>query len=93
MPSAPKKSPMNFKAMQQADVPQGRNGKHKEVVTNILSDLDQIPPGIALKVPLAALAESKEKVRAALNRATRKGGRHVATASDETFLYVWNETL
>ena len=84
---------MNFKAMQQADVPQGRNGKHKEVVTNILSDLDQIPPGIALKVPLAALAESKEKVRAALNRATRKGGRHVATASDETFLYVWNETL
>jgi protein-disulfide isomerase-like protein with CxxC motif len=85
-----KKAALNFKAIQQADVPQGRNGKHKEVVTRILSDLDQIPPGIALKVPLAALADSKEKVRAALNRATRKGGRHVATASDETFLYVWN---
>jgi hypothetical protein len=27
-----------------------------------------------------------------LNRATRKSGRHVATASDGTFLYVWNET-
>jgi hypothetical protein len=36
--------------------------------------------------------ESKEKVRSALNRATRKDGRHVATASDDTFLYVWNET-
>ena len=34
--------PMNFKGMAQADVPQGRNGKHKAIVTKILSDLDQI---------------------------------------------------
>jgi hypothetical protein len=34
---------------------------------------------------------SKAKVRSALNRATRQGGRTVATASDDTFLYVWNE--
>jgi hypothetical protein len=84
-------SPMNFKTMAIPDVPQGRNGKHKEVVTRILSDLDQVHEGVALKVPLAGLAESKEKVRSALNRATRKAGRTVATASDEDFLYVWNE--
>jgi hypothetical protein len=87
-----KKIPMNFKRMPQADVPNGRNGKHKQIVTRILSDLDQVPKGVALKVPLSALAESKEKVRSALNRATRKSGRNVATASDDTFLYVWNET-
>ena len=86
------KSPMNFQTMAQVDVPQGRNGKHKEVVTRILSDLDQLPPGIALKVPLVALAESKEKVRSALNRATHKDERNVATASDADFLYVWNES-
>jgi DNA helicase TIP49 (TBP-interacting protein) len=90
-PATNKKAPMNFKAMRQLDVPQGRNGKHKEVVTRILSDLDQIEAGIALKVPLDQLTDSKEKVRSALNRATRKGGRSVATASDDTFLYVWNE--
>ena len=84
--------PMNFKSMPQVDVPQGRNGKHKAVVTRILSDLDQVEDGVALKVPLAQLTASKEKVRSALNRATRKGGRNVATASDGTFLYVWNET-
>ena len=84
--------PMNFKGMPQVDVPQGRNGKHKEIVTRILSDLDQLQKGVALKVPLALLAESKENVRSALNRATRKSGRNVATASDGTFLYVWNET-
>jgi hypothetical protein len=83
---------LNFKAMRQADVPQGRNGKHKQIVTRILSDLDQIEKGTALKVPLAQLTESKEKVRSALNRATRKRGRTVATASDDTFLYIWNET-
>jgi hypothetical protein len=83
---------MNFKGIPQVDVPQGRNGKHKEIVTRILSDLDQLQKGIALKVPLALLAESKENVRSALNRATRKSGRNVATASDGTFLYVWNET-
>lgn len=86
------KAAMNFKGMPQADVPQGRNGKHKVIVTKILSDLDQVQKGVALKVPLAQLTESKEKVRSALNRATRKGGRRVATASDDTFLYVWNET-
>jgi hypothetical protein len=83
--------PLNFALMSQKDVPQGRNGKHKEIVTKILSDLDQLASGAALKVPLAQLAESKEKVRSALNRATRQGGRSVATASDDNFLYVWNE--
>ena len=81
---------MHFKTMMQLDVPQGRNGKHKEIVTIILRDLDNLKGGSALKVPLADLAESKEKVRSALNRATRKMGRIVATASDGTFLYVWN---
>jgi len=86
------KAPMNFKGMPQVDVPQGRYGKHKGIVTRILSDLDQVQNGVALKVPLAELNHTKEQVRAALNRATRKGGRNVATASDDTFLYVWNET-
>ena len=86
------KAPMNFKTMAQVDVPQGRNGKHKQVVTKILSDLDQLPEGVALKVPLAELEESKANVRAALNRAIHKGERNVATASDADFLYVWNET-
>ena len=87
-----KTAPMNFKSMLLENVPQGRNGKHKGIVTKILSDLDQVQPGVALKVPLAQLTDSKENVRSALNRATRKGERSVATASDDTFLYVWNET-
>lgn len=92
MSSQPRKPVMNFKTMAQTEVPQGRNGKHKRIVSQILSDLDQLKDGNALKLPLADLAQSKEKVRSALNRATRKAGRQVATASDAEFLYVWNQT-
>jgi hypothetical protein len=80
----------HFKTMVQLDVPQGRNGKHILIVTAILKDLDRLKAGSALKVPLAELLESKEKVRSALNRATRKAGKKVSTASDANFLYVWN---
>jgi len=85
-----KTTPMHFKTMVQSDVPQGRNGKHKQIVTTILRDLDNLNAGSAIKIPLADLAESKEKVRSALNRATRKAKRKVETASDGNFLYLWN---
>lgn len=91
MPRHTTKTPMNFTTMLQSDVPQGRNGKHKSIVMKILSDLDRVEAGNAIKIPLQDLAESKEKVRSALNRATRKAGRNVATATDADFLYVWNE--
>jgi hypothetical protein len=80
----------HFKTVAQLDVPNSRNGKHKEIVTMILRDLDQLKAGAAIKVPLADLGDSKENVRSALNRATRKSNRNVATATDESFLYVWN---
>ena len=76
--------------MAQANVPQGRKGKHQQIVAIILKDLDKLQDGSAIKIPLADLAESKENVRSALNRATRKAGRMVATASDASFLYIWN---
>jgi DNA helicase TIP49 (TBP-interacting protein) len=85
------KTQMHFKTMNQVDVPQGRNGKHKQIVSTILKDLDQLEGTSAIKVPLAELAETVANVRSALNRATRKAGRKVATATDATFLYVWNE--
>jgi hypothetical protein len=49
--AASKKVSMNFKTVDQADVPQGRSGKHKQIVARILSDLDQTKEGIAIKVP------------------------------------------
>jgi hypothetical protein len=91
MPRQTAKPPVHFTSMPQDDVPRGRTGKHKPIVTKILADLARIEDGAALKIPLADLADGKENVRSALNRATRKRRQRVATASDETYLYVWNE--
>jgi hypothetical protein len=82
--------PTHFKTMIQAEVPQGRNGKHKHIVTIILQDLVKLKDGAAIKVPLDELESTKEQVRSALNRATRKAGLKVATATDKNFIYVWN---
>jgi hypothetical protein len=78
-----------FKSISQTDLPQGRNGKHKQIVMQILSDLEQLAAGEALKIPLDQLPDTKENIRSALNRATRQRGLSVATSSDEAYLYAW----
>jgi hypothetical protein len=82
--------PMKFQSILQHEVPKGRDGKHKQIVTQLLSDLEQLEPGSALKIPLSELPDSKENIRSALNRATRQRGIEVGTSSDSDFLYVWN---
>ena len=79
-----------FQTTKIANIPTGRRGKHHAIVTAILKDLDGLPDGKALKIPLAELPDTIVNVRSALNRATRKLGRDVPTARDENFLYIWN---
>jgi TusA-related sulfurtransferase len=82
----------SFESILQVDVPRSRDGKHKRIVMQLLASIDQLKPGTALKVPLAALPDSKENVRSALNRATRLKGVRVETSSDEEHLYIWKAT-
>ena len=79
----------SFQAILQHDVPKGREGKHKRIVTRLLADVERLKPKTALKVPLSALPDSKENVRSALNRATRQKGIELATSSDAEYLYLW----
>ena len=80
---------MTFESVLQADVPTGRNGKHKEIVTQLLAGLERLMPGSAMKIPLTQLPDTKENIRSALNRATRERGISVSTSSDDDYLYVW----
>jgi TusA-related sulfurtransferase len=81
--------PMKYKSVRQVDIPTGRNGKHREIVAQLLSDIAQLESGSALKVPLTDLPDSKENIRSALNRATRGRGLKVSTSSDNDHLYIW----
>jgi hypothetical protein len=80
---------MKFESVQQADVPKGRDGKHKEIITQLLSDIAQLEAGTALKIPLSQLPDTKENIRSALSRAARLMKINLATSSNEEFLYVW----
>jgi hypothetical protein len=87
--SEPSSNSMRYESINQADVPKGRDGKHKKIVIQILNDIDLLEPDHALKVPLAELPDSKENIRSALNRATRQRGVELSTSSDADFLYIW----
>jgi hypothetical protein len=89
MSEGPKPSNMNFESILQLNVPKGRDGKHKHIVMQLLSDLEHLEEGSALRIPLADLPDTKENIRSALNRATRQRGMEVATSSDAEYLYVW----
>jgi len=78
-----------FESVQQVDVPKGRDGKHKQIVLRLLNDLAQVKAGMALKVPLDQLPDTKENIRSALSRAARQDDVNLATSSDEKFLYIW----
>jgi hypothetical protein len=78
-----------FQSILQADVPKGRDGKHKTIILELLEGIEKLSNGSALKIPLEELPDTKENIRSALSRATRQRNIDVATSSDENFLYVW----
>jgi len=80
---------MRFNSVLQSEVPKGRDGKHKQIITQLLSDIEQLNQGSALKIPLTELPDSKENIRSALSRAAAQKKINIATSSNEEFLYVW----
>ena len=78
-----------FEAILQAEVPKGRDGKHKQIITELIAGIEKLCEGTALKIALAELPDSKENIRSALGRATRQKDINIATSSDDNFLYVW----
>jgi hypothetical protein len=80
---------MKFESILQANVPKGREGKHKEIITQLLSDIDRLAKGSALKIPLDQLPDTKQNIRSALSRAASLQKIALATSSDDEFLYVW----
>jgi hypothetical protein len=82
---------MKFESMLQIDVPKGRDGKHKQIIQQLLSDIAQLRDQSALKIPIDELPDTKENIRSALSRAAHQAKIDLATSSDDGFLYVWKK--
>jgi|SRR5579863_2284904 len=80
----------HYASVNRSDVPQGRKGKHRKAVADILDDLSKLSAQQAVKIPLSGLnGEKMQNLRSALNRVTRERNIPVVTSSDEKYLYVW----
>jgi hypothetical protein len=80
----------HYASVNRSDVPQGRKGKHRKAVSDILGDLSKLSDQQAVKIPLSSLnGEKMQNLRSALNRVTREKKIPVVTSSDEKYLYVW----
>ncbi|MCU1225772.1 MAG: hypothetical protein JWQ42_3865 [Edaphobacter sp.] len=80
---------MKFESVLQVDVPKGRDGKHKQIITQLLAEIAKLNEGAALKIPLSQLPDTKENIRSALSRAARQEKINLATSSNAEFLFVW----
>ncbi|HEX5235338.1 MAG TPA: hypothetical protein VFW25_08415 [Silvibacterium sp.] len=88
-----KPTPEQFESILQVDVPKGRDGKHKQIVERLLREIANLKPGMAMKIPLDELPDTKENIRSALGRAAGQQDIDIATSSNEEFLYVWKKTV
>jgi hypothetical protein len=80
----------HYESVNRSDVPQGRKGKHRKAVADILADLSRLNARQAVKIPLSSLNGGKmQNLRSALNCVTREKNIPVETSSDEKYLYVW----
>ena len=78
-----------FESILQINVPKGRDGKHKQIVQQLIDAIGTLQNGSALKVPLSELPDTKENIRSALSRATRQQKIEISTSSDANYLYIW----
>jgi hypothetical protein len=81
---------VNFETLSQSELPNGRRGKHHQLILQVLADLEQLEDGRAIKVPLTDFEGTVADIRSAILRATKKRNLKISTSSDDNFFYLWN---
>lgn len=83
----------NYETVSIDDLRKTRRGKHYDFVSGVMSDLETLKEGSAMKIPLKDLeGESVINLRAAVNRASASKGLKISTSSDDNYFYVWRQT-
>ena len=67
-----------------------RRGKHHSLVEGVILDLEVLPSGQAIKVPLSGInGVTLADLRSAVHRATVAKKLNVETSSDNEHFYIW----
>jgi hypothetical protein len=76
-----------------ADIRRSRRGKHHDLVQGIFQDLESLPLGSAMKIPLKNVdGTTLANLRSAVHRASTSKGLPIQTLSDEENFYIWKES-
>jgi hypothetical protein len=85
--------PLKYDRVVVADIRRNRRGKHHELVRGIFEDLETLPPGSAMKIPLSKVdGTTLANLRSAVHRASTSKGLAIQTLSDEDNFYIWQES-
>src|SRR5277367_6940605 len=81
---------LNYDRVILADIRRTRRGKHHDLVGGIFEDLESLPAGSAIKIPLSEVdGTTLANLRSAVHRASTARGLLIETLSDETSFYIW----
>jgi hypothetical protein len=84
------KPALNYDRVVLANVRRNRRGKHHDLLQGIFQDLETLPVGSAIKLPLAQLdGITLANLRSAVHRASLSRGLGIETLSDEDNFYIW----
>lgn len=84
--------PLKYDRVVLADIRRSRRGKHHDLVEGIFQDLETLPSGSAMKIPLKNVdGITLANLRSAVHRASTAKGLTIQTLSDDDNFYIWQE--
>jgi hypothetical protein len=84
------KRPQKYERVNLVDIRRTRRGKHYDLMGGIFQDLESLPVGSAIKIPLTEIdGTTLANLRSAVHRASTSRDLGIETVSDEENLYIW----
>jgi hypothetical protein len=84
---------LNYDRVVLANLKRNRRGKHHDLIQGIFQDLETLPVGSAIKIPLAeADGITLANLRSAVHRASTSRDLAIETMSDDENFYIWKTT-
>ena len=86
----PSPSVLKYRHVAISGLSRNRRGKHHQLIQGILGELETLPPGSALEIPLDQIGGiGLANLRSAVHRATSGRGMAIETLADGKNFYVW----
>lgn len=80
-----------YRQIRLSSLRKGRRGKHHDLVEGILEELQAVPVGSALQIPLDGDGIGLANVRSAVHRGAAARGVEIETLADENNFYVFKK--